>query len=256
MPRALSAELAAAKDETVFSNYFALDVTLPLAEGEDEPPHILASSASEEAGGESYVADATLTSDIQIAEGESVDGTDFSLSNLEDTYGPVLSDPARDLYPAPAVVRELVRRADGDFEALDLVTGHARFGQVDRSAARVTVISDMSRRGLTVVDVVTQRCKHRYKGPGCDSTDPSPTCSRIFHDAVNGCASKEPAPVLIGAVNNQPSFGGVPTLQPNAAAAASGGVSGGGQAPPFDYPSDGGDDGPGGGRNRWNLSFP
>jgi hypothetical protein len=81
-----------------------------------------------------------------------------------------------------------------------------KFGTVTKTEAPFLVTSDMSKRGATVAELVPQRCGRLYKGPGCDTPDPSPTCSLRLNDEVNGCKSKLPAPMLIGATDNRSSF--------------------------------------------------
>ncbi|HEY0003742.1 MAG TPA: DUF4214 domain-containing protein [Pyrinomonadaceae bacterium] len=149
-------------------------------------------------------------SPLTISKGRAIDNVDISLTNVEKTYSPILNEDDRILYPARAVVGRAFEVEPGVYKSDDILTGSVRFGQISRGSAPLTVVSDMSRKGASVAEQITQRCMNIYKGPGCDSPDPSPTCSRIFDDAENGCAAKEPALVLIGATNNQPSFNGAP----------------------------------------------
>ncbi len=149
-------------------------------------------------------------SPVSLSEGRAIDNVDLSLFNAGNTYSQIVAKGDRLLYPSRAVVGRAFKTADGSYKADPILIGSAKFTQVEGRAASVTIISDMSRRGTSVVEPLTQRCLNVYKAPGCDSTDPSPTCSRIFDDAVNGCAAKDPAPMLIGATNNQPSFRGAP----------------------------------------------
>lgn len=146
---------------------------------------------------------------ISISEGRAIDNAEFTLLDPDNTYSSILTEDNRILYPGRALVGRAFLSADGSYQVDEIMPGTVRFGEVGAKIA-LTVTSDMSRKGATVAEPVTQRCSHIYKGPGCDTQDPSPTCSRIFDDAVQGCASKDPAPILIGATNNQPSFGGVP----------------------------------------------
>jgi hypothetical protein len=176
---------------------------------------------------------------IQISDGAAVDGFDFSLTNLDDRFSTYLGQEDRILYPAPAVVlRAYPVGAGDDYESDVIFPGFVKFKSISKSEAGVTIVADTSRKGLTIATVDTQRCPLIYKGPGCDTNDPSATCSRIWNDAVNGCASKDPAPVLIGAVNNQPSFGGGPdkAVEDTGDSEASGPISPGNVVPPWDYP--------------------
>jgi hypothetical protein len=154
---------------------------------------------------------------VTLSEGRAQDNTDLSLQNLENTYSRYLGESTRRLYPAPAVVRRALKILNGSYEPDIVLSGFAQFNSVDGMNAQLTVTSDMSRKGLDVVIPVTQRCRHVYRGPGCDSPDTSPTCSRIFDDTENGCASKEPADRITdtSVTNNQPSFGGVPPFAPS-----------------------------------------
>jgi hypothetical protein len=176
---------------------------------------------------------------ISISDGNAVDGFDFSLSNLDDRFSDYLGQEDRILYPAQAVVMRAYPVGSGsDYEADVIFPGFAKFKSISKSEAELTVVADTSRKGLTIATVDTQRCPLIYKGPGCDTNDPSPTCSRIWNDAVNGCASKDPAPVLIGATNNQPSFGGGPdkAVEETGDSEDAPPVTGGDVTPPWGYP--------------------
>lgn len=175
---------------------------------------------------------------VNLTDGRSQDGCDISLQNLSNTYSVKVAESTRRLHPAPAVVKRAFKISDGSYEPDTLITGNARFNSVDGQSAKVTIESDMSRRGLDVIIPVTQRCRHVYKGPGCDSMDPSPTCSRIFDDATNGCASKDPAPRItdVTVTNNQPSFGGVPPFAPSGTTDS--GLPDSSQLPPNGWPDD------------------
>lgn len=176
---------------------------------------------------------------IQISDGNAVDGFDFSLTNLDDRFSDYLGQEDRILYPAQAVVcRAYPVGADDDYESDVIFPGFAKFKNISKSEAEVTIVADTSRKGLTIASVDTQRCPLIYKGPGCDTNDASPTCSRKWEDDVNGCASKDPAPVLIGATNNQPSFGGGPdkAVEETGDSEPSGPIGPGDVRPPWDYP--------------------
>lgn len=150
------------------------------------------------------------TSAISLVDGQAIDNVDVVLTNLSNTYSTYLAERDRVLYPAPAAVYRAYLAADGKFYLDPVLYGFAKFSNISGDEAKVTIVSDMSRKGLSIVEVVPQRCPKVYRGPGCESPDPSPTCSRVWDDNVNGCESKAPALVLIGATNNQPSFGGGP----------------------------------------------
>lgn len=168
-----------------------------------------------------YDADLRGIGTISLTEGVAIDGGEAALQNLGLNYSVPLAEIDRRLYPAPATLRRVFQLADETYEADTLITGYAQITGVDGLSAKLQITSDMSRRGLNVIQEVTQRCdwlNHGgYKGPGCASPDPSPTCSGIFDDAVNGCAAKQAAPQIIDASppNNQPRFKGVPPLATN-----------------------------------------
>lgn len=176
---------------------------------------------------------------ITLSDGNAVDGFDLSLTNLDDRFSAYLGEEDRILYPARAVVmRAYPVGAGDDYEADVIFPGFAKFKSISKSSAELTIVADTSRKGLTIAGLETQRCPLIYKGPGCDTNDPSATCSRIWSDAVNGCASKDPAPVLIGAANNQPSFGGGPdkAVEDTGDSEEVPPITGGGVTPPWDYP--------------------
>lgn len=164
-----------------------------------------------------YEPDVRELGSMSLTDGVAIDGGDLSLQNLADTYGIKLAETDRRLYPAIARFKRAFLLPDGTYEVDTIITGQAQFTSVDGNAAKVQITSDMSRKGLNVIQEVTQRCAWTYKGPGCDTHDSSPTCSRIFDDDVNGCASKEAAPQIIdlSPPNNQPRFKGVPPLATN-----------------------------------------
>lgn len=185
-----------------------------------------------------YLPSVTGVSAVGLSDGNAADGVDVTLTNLDDRFSTYLGQEGRILYPAPAVVMRAYPVGDGEGYEPDVIfTGFAKFKSISKGAAEMQIVSDTSRKGLQVAGVDTQRCPLIYKGPGCDTNDASPTCSRKWEDALNGCASKDPAPVLIGATNNQPSFGGGPdkavevTGDSEAAPPPAGGP-----APPWGYP--------------------
>jgi hypothetical protein len=176
---------------------------------------------------------------VKLSDGRAQDGCEFGLQNTDNTYSVKIAEATRRLHPAPAIVKRAFKLPDGTYEPDTLLTGFARFNSADGQKASVTVRSDMSRTELNVILPVTQRCRHVYKGPGCDSPDPSATCSRIFDDATNGCAAKDPAPQITdGSVtNNQPSFGGVPPFAPTSSTPTSG-LPPAPELPPNGWPPD------------------
>lgn len=153
-----------------------------------------------------------------LSEGRAIDNAEGVLHNLNNRYGRMLNASDRLLYPSRAVFGRAFHCSDGIWRGDDIVIGTVSFGTVTKTEAPFTIVSDMSRRGATVAELVPQRCGRIYKGPGCDSPDPSPTCSLRLNDAVNGCISKMPAPQLEGADDNRWSFYAV---TPEVAAASS-----------------------------------
>jgi hypothetical protein len=149
--------------------------------------------------------------DLPFSDGASIDGVQFSLTNAENTYSDLLGEPGRRLYPAPATVKRAFHLPDGTYEAVVMLEGFAQFGDVDGDKASVTIVADTSPDGTDVVEEITQHCGNIYKRSGCDSADPSATCSHIKFDAVNGCISKLPAPQIIDIMplNNLPRFKGI-----------------------------------------------
>lgn len=160
----------------------------------------------------SFESDTREMGDLAFSDGAATDGVEFSLTNAENTYSDLIGQPGRRLYPASAVVSRAFKLDDGTFEKVEMIVGLARFTSADGENAKVAIFSDLDRRGVDVVEMVPQHCIHIYKGPGCDSPDASPTCSRILNDATNGCASKDPAPQIEDAAppDNRPSFKGLP----------------------------------------------
>jgi hypothetical protein len=154
--------------------------------------------------------------DAQLADGSAAqDSGAMELDNLSDYYSNLLTEPARRISPARAFFRCAIQIAPGVFQLDTIFEGDALFGNIESNSAPFTLISDASRAGQDVVEQITQHCNAiAYKGYGCDSPDPSPTCSRLIDDTVNGCPSKLPAPRLTTPVpaNNVPTFDGVPTL--------------------------------------------
>ena len=162
------------------------------------------------------VSDARDMGDLSFADGAALDGVDFALTNLDNSYSDLIGQLGRRLYPAPAVVSRAIRIADGSFVPTEMLAGFAKFTVADGENARVSVVSDISRRGIDVVEIDSQRCRNIYKGDGCDSPDSSPTCSKLFFDTVNGCPSKAAAPQILDTAppDNRPSFKGTPQLSP------------------------------------------
>ena len=186
--------------------------------------------------------DARDMGDLSFSDGAAIDGVDFVLANNDDAYGRIIGQSGRRLYPAPAVVGRAFRVADGSYETVEKLRGFAKFSAVDGGSARVTIVSDMSRRGVDMVEIDSQRCRNIYKDEGCDSPDASPTCSRLLNDAVNGCAAKAAAPQIEDTTppDNRPSFRGTPRLSPSPTTGAGiePGITGPGGWPPGEYDPD------------------
>lgn len=184
----------------------------------------MSSEFNEWAGGLNQPATAENVSrdlgDLSFAEGLGTDGMDFALTNAENTYSDLFGQAGRRLYPARAATGRAFKRANGSFETVEMTSAFAKFNVIDADTVKISIISDMNRRGVDVVEQVTQRCSHSYKDEGCASPDPSDTCSRIKNDAVNGCASKLPALVNIDAAptDNRARFKGI--SQPSASTTA------------------------------------
>lgn len=148
--------------------------------------------------------------DLSLSDGASIDGAQFSLTNVENKYSDLLGQAGRRLYPAPATVKRAFRLLDGGYEAVVMLEGFAQFGDVGADNASVTITADTTPDSTDVVLEVTQHCANIYKGDGCDSADTSETCSHLKDDAVNGCAGKAAAPQLVDITppDNRPSFRG------------------------------------------------
>lgn len=148
---------------------------------------------------------------LTINEGRAMDNVSMVIVNREEQYSTRFSDDFRPLSPARAIVGRAFYVGSEVFESDVLMIGAAQIDKIDMSEISITALSDTSRQGIRVVKEITQRCAHIYKGPGCDTQDSSPTCSRIKDDSTNGCASKDPAPQLTGdgLDDNRPSFLGV-----------------------------------------------
>lgn len=157
---------------------------------------------------------------ISMPDGNAADNVDLTIDNLDDSYSAFLGDEQRVLYPARTLVCRAYPVGDDGYELDVKITGFTTFNDIVKKTASLTVVSDINRQGYSVGHVDTQRCPKLYKGPGCDTNDHTPTCSRIWGDAVNGCASKDPAPMLeAGTPDNRPSFGGGPDKAVEAAGA-------------------------------------
>ena len=139
---------------------------------------------------------------VAFSEGRAIDNVEGVLHNLNNRYGKILTASDRLIYPSRAVMGRAFLCRDGIWRGDDIVIGTVKFVTVTKTEAPFLVTSDMSLRGATVAELVPQRCGRLYKGPGCNSPDPSPTCSLRLNDEVNGCKSKLPDPTLVGAVNN------------------------------------------------------
>jgi hypothetical protein len=180
--------------------------------------------------------------DLQSIQSErtAVVGGVVQKSTVRNYLPTILADPGQRIHPAPATLNAVFEFADGSFWVDPIIIGYADVTDVDAMTAKLNVTSDMGRDGLDVTALCSQRCNRSYKGPGCDSPDPSPTCSRIFDDDVNGCAAKQPAPQITDpdVTNNQPSFGGVPPMKIQAAAAVTIGVNGFPIGPTYLDPND------------------
>jgi hypothetical protein len=189
-----------------------------------------------------FMHDVKSMSEIVINEGRAMDNVDVVLTNRDGLYSERLTEVDRMLTPTRAIVGRAFYIGTEIFVHDVLMIGNVQFNDINLAEVKLTINSDMSRQGIKVIRELTQRCSHIYKGPGCDTNDPSPTCSRIKTDAVNGCKSKQPAPMLDEtSLDNRPRFGGIAKLAPNPPTRVGDG-GGWGQGPidprnPIQYPT-------------------
>jgi hypothetical protein len=165
--------------------------------------------------------------ECSLTEGSaSQDLVEVQLVNLSSTYSAYLGDNRRHFGGGRAIYRRAIKTGYEQWEPDTLLDGIGRWTMVDALTAKITILADDSRTGLDVIEQVTQRCAAVYKGAGCNSPDPSSSCSRIFTDTVNGCPSKLKALRItdVTVTDNRPSYIGVPPLSLNTANPATTGL--------------------------------
>lgn len=95
---------------------------------------------------------------------------------------------------------------------LERLEGELTAARISETEVRLKLVSDLAAGSSVAANrAVMKLCGYSLGKRGCDSTSGG-FCSKDFFDAVNGCASKAPAPRILalnpGATNNQASFGG------------------------------------------------
>jgi hypothetical protein len=139
----------------------------------------------------------------------SVDRMDLTVQNVDLVFGGLIVDNPEYLNGAKGIL-SIIYISNGIKKQLEILHGQISNASSEDTELKCQLVSYLSLSGpLGGWRPLMKHCGWRFKFPGCDSTDPSSTCSHLFEDS-NGCSSKTPAPRLVNPVpsNNQGSFGG------------------------------------------------
>lgn len=219
MPRVLSETIKAVLAAQHAESHDIIEITIP------DSSVIYISSAAIQIGTQQYEPLLASISAIKFSKGKAPDNAEFQIRNENSAYAGLLSEPDRVLSGAGIVIKRafLVTESPRTFETDILFIGNVNEWRVDQDFIRISVVSDMFRRGALLAGrPLTQRCIWVFKSTECGyvngqggSTDvqvPGQAvgvttfnfCDKVF-DSAFGCQ---------GHVNKW-RFGGVPPLTPN-----------------------------------------
>lgn len=198
----------------VGTSYYAAIITLPLRAGETELDrvrlYVSTAEMSLNIGGVATSFSSIIRGEpsIKFSEGKAPDGGELVLDNLELALGRALASSNYQKRTSVVVLKCWL--VYGAFVFDEVFNGFVKTASVDGESVRMSLISDMNRKGQTVGGLpVTLRCTHTFKdGIHCTAVSAATFCSHVLDDAVQGCL----------AYDRQYEFSGVPVLAPRAAA--------------------------------------
>lgn len=211
MPRLVPFAIQEILDSNSGETHDTVDIILPLKPGETEADRIsyfLSSASGINYNGNTYQPMLRGIGTIKFSLGSAPDQSEVNIENLSRTFGATISDRARPLDGAKVIIRRAFKLSNGTYQAVDLFHGYVRDVTVSEEIVKLSIVSDLSRRGSQVASRgLSQRCIWTFRGPECGWTPDQPGdptfCNKVFADAA-GCAGHA----------NQVRFGGVPTLNP------------------------------------------
>ncbi len=160
-------------------------------------------------GSVDYVKNLRTSSSLEQSLTVSVDKVDLEIQNIDLVLGGAVIDSRIKLNGAVGILSHVFVEG-GTITQVEILHGQISNASSEDLNVKMQLISFLSLTGpLGGWRPLMKYCPWMFKKPGCDSTDPSTTCSHTF-DGANGCAEKAPAAALTTPVpaNNQDRHGG------------------------------------------------
>lgn len=209
MPLTIPAEVQTMIDSGAFDALTTLDITF----GNGTIIHISTDSIEDvltnSFGTIDYAKNLRVSGSLNQSITTSVDRVDLSAQNIDLVLGATVLNNAQSLNGADGIL-SVVFISGSVKKQVTILRGQIANASSNSEEVKFQLVSYLSLSGpVGGWRPLMRHCAWRFKRPGCDSTDPSLTCSHLFEDA-NGCSNKLPAPRLDSPPpeNNQGSFGG------------------------------------------------
>jgi len=195
MPLTLPAEVTAMIESGGFEAHTSLDIQF----GNGTVVHLstddITSVPTTQFGTVNYVKSLRVSGSLDQTLTVSVDRVDLSVQNIDLVMGNTVIDNIKALNGAVGTLATIFI-SGGTKKQVVILRGQIANASSDSNEVKFQLVSFLSLSGpVGGWRPLMLHCALRYKRTGCDSPDPSPTCSHLFKDP-NGCSSKLPADEL------------------------------------------------------------
>jgi hypothetical protein len=130
----------------------ALEITLPLKEGEVEPVTIFVAKREITIGVQTYQNSLRELSEVTFKEDLSIDGGGGAIENASGVWGSVLAETDRSLDGASVVLKKCVRNAAGQWEADKVLPGIFTDIVIDSLKVSFSIVPDLSSESAFIAD--------------------------------------------------------------------------------------------------------
>lgn len=200
--------------ELVFNTLMAVEVTLlnnqtlRYADGE-----ITVTSISRRGNSEALITPKIFSAlkigntDLRHLEGAAPDAGELAFNNFDYLLTQIIPAPSRLFDNAKVRIYLCFGKPDGTFEAIIYFDGLVRILTGDNEEARMSVISQLSDKKVSLGVEITQQCLNELGDLNCGAQHllAGAVCTKDFYDEVSGC-------MFYGALNG---FSGIMFINPN-----------------------------------------
>lgn len=197
----------------LLSGSATIHTTLDITFGDDSEIHVstvdIGSVSTNTYGTVNYVKNLRTSGSLEQSLTVSADKVDLEIQNIDLVLGGAIIDSRLKLNGARGILSHVF--VDGGTKTqIEILHGQIANASSEDMNVKMQLISFLSLTGpVGGWRPLMKYCPWMFKKDGCNSTDPSSTCSHTF-EGVNGCSTKAPAAALVNPVptNNQDRHGG------------------------------------------------